>query len=148
MSMIPPAVRRTRPLVLALAVVVGACIPAGVQRPSDAGSGRPTASIGPASATLAPTPSPLASGPSARPSFVRPTPTPRPTFLMYTVRPGDTLTSIARAFRTTARSLAFWNRSAHPSLDPDSPDYAPNRIEAGWVLLLIPDAEVDPEEFP
>jgi spore germination protein YaaH len=67
---------------------------------------------------------------------------------MYTVRPGDTLTSIARTFQTTARSIAFWNRGTHPSLDPDSPDYAPNRIEAGWVLLLIPDTEVDPEEFP
>ena len=79
---------------------------------------------------------------------MRPTPNPQPTFLPYVVRPGDTLTSIAREYRTTARSLAFWNREAHPSLDPDSPDYRPNRIEVGWILRLVPDQEVDPEAFP
>jgi spore germination protein YaaH len=79
---------------------------------------------------------------------VRPTPTPLPTFLVYTVRPGDTLTSIARQFGTTARSIAFWNRTTYPSLDPDSPDYAPDTIKAGWNLLLVPDVELDPEDLP
>ena len=64
------------------------------------------------------------------------------------VRPGDTLTSIARTHGTTARSIAFWNRSRYPSLDPDSPTYSPNRIEVGWELVLIPDVELDPEELP
>jgi LysM domain len=95
-----------------------------------------------------PTPLPSPSGPSTRPSFVRPTPTPLPTFLVYTVRPGDTLTSIARTFRTTARSIAFWNRTSHPSLDPDSPQYEPDRIDAGWDLVLVPDVELDPEDLP
>jgi hypothetical protein len=63
------------------------------------------------------------------------------------VKGGDTLTSIARRYRTTARSIAFWNRAQHPSLDPDSPSYAPNRIEIGWILLLVPDLELDPEEL-
>jgi hypothetical protein len=94
------------------------------------------------------TPLPSPSGPSARPSFIRPTPTPLPTFLIYTVRPGDTLTSIARLFGTTARSIAFWNRANHPSLDPDSPSYAPDRIQAGWNLYLVPDVELDPEDLP
>ncbi len=58
------------------------------------------------------------------------------------------MTSIALAHGTTARSIAFWNRAAYPSLDPDSPGYAPNRIEAGWVLLLIPDVELDPDDLP
>ena len=89
---------------------------------------------------------PVPPSPSARPSFVRPTPTPLPTFLVYVVRRGDTLTSIARAHRTTARSLAFWNRDTYPSLDPDAPEYEPDRIEAGWMLRLVPDLEVDPEE--
>ncbi len=64
------------------------------------------------------------------------------------MRPGDTLTSIARLFRTTARSIAFWNRANHPSLDPDSSTYAPDRIQAGWNLYLVPDVELDPEDLP
>jgi hypothetical protein len=50
-------------------------------------------------------------------------------------------------FRTTARSIAFWNRANHPSLDPDSPSYAPDRIQAGWNLFLVPDVELDPEDL-
>lgn len=150
--------RRSRPvLVCGLAAVslliasllLGACLPPTVARPGATQAGPvpgASSSDGPA-ATPGPTPS-GSSGPSSRPSFVRPTPNPQPTFLAYVVKPGDTLTSIALEFRTTARSLAFWNREAHPSLDPDSPDYRPNRIEVGWILLLVPDQEVDPEEFP
>lgn len=84
---------------------------------------------------------------SASPSFVRPTPNPSPTFLAYEVRQGDTLTSIAREFGTTARSIAYWNRDTYPSLDPDSASYEPDRIRVGWVLLLIPTAVVDEDEL-
>lgn len=108
--------------------------------------GSPTGAPDASGSAATPLPSP--SVPSARPSFVRPTPTPLPTFLVYTVRPGDTLTSIARLFRTTARSIAFWNRANHPSLDPDSSTYAPDRIQAGWNLYLVPDVELDPEDLP
>jgi Tfp pilus assembly protein FimV len=82
------------------------------------------------------------------PSFVRPTPTPLPTFLVYVVRSGDTLSSIANAFGTKAQSVAYWNRAAYPSLDPDSSRYDPNTIKVGWTLRLIPNAEVDPEDLP
>ncbi len=127
-------------------VAVVACVPPGVGRPAATdGAAQPwavaTPGGDPAPAEATP------SGPTGRPSFVRPTPTPYPTFLAYIVQAGDTLTSIARDHRTTPRSIAFWNRETHPSLDPDSPDYAPNRIEAGWVLLLVPDLEADPEDF-
>jgi LysM domain len=127
-------------LATAVAAFAVACIPP---------SGRVASPIGTpdASAAIA-SPHPSAAGPSSRPSFVRPTPTPLPTFLVYTVRPGDTLTSIARMFGTTARSIAFWNRANHPSLDPDAPSYAPDRIQAGWNLFLIPDVELDPEDLP
>jgi len=121
------------------AILVSGCIPGS--------AGRETPGAVPAPPTTAATPSP-SSGPSTRPSFIRPTPTPLPTFLIYLVRPGDTLTSIARAHGTTPRSIAFWNRARYPSLDPDSPDYAPNRIEVGWELVLIPDVELDPEDLP
>ena len=57
--------------------------------------------------------------------------------------------SIAKAHGTTARSIAFWNRTSHPSLDPDSPDYEPDRIKIGWVLQLVPGTEIDEDEtFP
>jgi LysM domain len=129
-----------QPIAVAIVMVVAACIPS---------AGRPsTTTEAPAASGAVATTLPSPSGPSSRPSFVRPTPTPLPTFLVYTVRPGDTLTSIARMFGTTARSIAFWNRATYPSLDPDSPSYAPDSIKAGWNLLLVPDVELDPEDLP
>jgi LysM repeat protein len=124
---------------VAIAGIIAACIPTtGRVTPTDA----PAASAGVASPVASP------SGPSSRPSFVRPTPTPLPTFLVYTVRPGDTLTSIARLFGTTARSIAFWNRATYPSLDPDSARFSPDAIKAGWNLMLVPDVELDPDDLP
>src|SRR5204863_8946207 len=86
-------------------------------------------------------PSPGASaGPSisTEPSFGRPSPSPQPTFASYAVRVGDSLTSIARTFSTTPRSIAWWNRGTYPALDPTSETYDPNRIEPGRTLVLIP----------
>jgi Tfp pilus assembly protein FimV len=90
-----------------------------------------------------------ASPPTPSPSltFSRPTATPRPTFLAYRVRSGDTITSIARKHDTTARSIGYWNRDAHPTLNPESSRYNPNDIRVGWTLLLIPGVEVDPDEI-
>lgn len=93
--------------------------------------------------SLAPVPSA-----SASPSFVRPTPMPQATFMVYVVASGDTLSSIADTFGTSAQSLAYWNRATYPSLDPDSSNYDPNTIQAGWTLVLLPFAEVDPEDLP
>ena len=78
----------------------------------------------------------------------RPTPTPEPTFALYTVARGDTLVRIAKRFKTSGRSIAYWNRVTYPSLDPDSPKYQPDRLEVGWVLQLLPGQEVDPEALP
>jgi len=64
------------------------------------------------------------------------------------VQRGDTLTSIARRHGTTARSIAFWNRVTYPSLDPDSPDYAPNTIVVGWRLTVWPGQVVDEQNPP
>jgi hypothetical protein len=85
------------------------------------------------------------SGPPQCPSFVPPTPTPAPTFAVYTVSRGDNLNSVAKKYATTARSLAFWNRATHPSLDPESAGYAPDRLQVGWTLLLIPGLVYDEE---
>jgi hypothetical protein len=123
---------------------VTACVPQPPGRPSTG----PAASEVPVPAATA-SATAVASGPTPSPSFVRPTPTALPTFASYVVRSGDTLGSIARAHGTTARSLAFWNRVRYPSLDPDAPSYDPDRIEIGWVLLLVPDTEIDEDStFP
>ncbi len=92
--------------------------------------------------TLGPT------GPTPEPTFTRPTPSPEPSFMSYVVRGGDSLTSIAKRFRTTARSIAWWNRGTYPSLDPESPGYRPDRIVPGWILVVMPGVTVDENNPP
>ena len=130
-----------------VAAVVAACVPTPVAliTPSP---GTPGATAEPPGGTGVPSPGPVNGGPTASPSFIRPTPTPGPTFLVYEVQAGDSLTSVARLFGTTARSIAYWNRARYPSLDPDSSSYEPDRIEVGWTLLLIPTEVVDEDELP
>jgi hypothetical protein len=95
-----------------------------------------------------PTPSPSPSPTLAEETFAYPTPSPQPTFTSYTVKPRDTLTSIARLYGTTGRSIAWWNRGTYPSLDPESPAYRPDDIKNGWVLVLIPGQVVDDDNPP
>jgi nucleoid-associated protein YgaU len=142
----PAATAAAAVLLPAMLALVGACIPP----PASGAAGDPTTGLQPTTVAVAtPAPTAVPSGPIAPPSFVRPTPTPLPTFLSYVVKAGDTLDSIALAHGTTARSIAFWNRSGYPSLDPDSAAYAPDRIKIGWVLLLVPDIEIDEDQtFP
>lgn len=132
---------RIAALGLAAVLVVGACVPE-----PDGGSAPPSGA-GPSAAVATPSTTPVPTGPSASPSFIRPTPLPSPTFFVYLVRAGDTLSSIGRRFSTNAFSLAVWNRDAYPSLDPDSAGYAPDRIQVGWQLRLIPGKLVDEEEL-
>ena len=124
---------------------LAACVPrpASLGTPTMTGAGQPSPMSRPSATAAATT-----AGPTPIPSFVRPTPLPAPTFMAYTVRSGDTLTSIARAFHTTPRSIAFWSRGEHPSLDPESAAYRPDRLEVGWLLLVIPDAVFDEDELP
>jgi hypothetical protein len=123
-------------LLLAVVVLAGACVP----DPTN----RPPSSAAEATPTLIPTPA----GPTPTPTFVRPTPTPLPTFMTYKVVSGDSLDKIAKQFGTSARSIAYWNRATYPSLDPDSSTYRPNYLKLAWILVLIPHAEVDPENLP
>jgi LysM domain len=136
---------------LLVVALVGMALSGCVPTPAGRATASPAAtSLGPgASPEVTAVPSvPSTAGPTGSPSFVRPTPKPSPTFLVYEVRAGDTLTSIARQFGTTARSIAYWNRSRYPSLDPDAPTYQPGLIKVGWLLLLIPTAVVDEDELP
>lgn len=137
--------RRTAALVLGLAItlaILTACVPQPVGRATTSPA---TSADAPATAT----PTAVPTGQTPPSSFVRPQPTALPTFLGYVVRAGDTLEAIAKAHRTTRSSLAFWNRATYPTLDPDSAEYDPDRIEVGWVLLLVPDSEIDEDlTFP
>jgi LysM repeat protein len=124
-------------LTVAVVTLVG-CVPDPTDRaPTDDAAGSATAS-----------PEPTPAGPTPTPSYVRPTPTPQPTFFVYTVVRGDTLVAIAKRYGTDGRSIAYWNRLAHPSLDPDSDGYRPDYLLAGWTLQLIPNTVVDPEDLP
>lgn len=128
-------------LAITLVFLTG-CVPQPVGR----ATASPATSTGPPATA---TPTAIPTGPTPPPSFVRPVPTALPTFLGYVVKAGDTLDAIAKAHRTTVPSLAFWNRATYPSLDPDSAEYDPDRIEVGWVLLLVPDNEIDEDlTFP
>lgn len=121
-----PAIRRRLGLSVALAALalsLAGCLTMAT---------RPTASPGPT-----PVP-PTGSAPAPTPTPGPPTPSPAPTFASYTVRAGDNLTAIARRFGTTPRSIAYWNRGTYPSLDPESPKYAPNSLQIGWVLRVLP----------
>jgi hypothetical protein len=125
----PP--RAALAVALVLAFVVAACLPASI---------RPTAPPAPT-----PTPSPTVP-PTPTPTPGPPTPTPAPTFALYTVARGDTLTSIARHFKTSGRSVAYWNRASYPSLDPEGAHYNPNNLQVGWVLQVLPGQEYVPPE--
>jgi hypothetical protein len=118
--------------------VLGGCLPTGT-RGSGAAS---TSGVAPATAPVASVDT-RPSGPTPTPSFVAPTPTPAPTFLVVTVKKGDSLNTIAHQFGTTARSIAFWNRTTYPSLDPESPSYKPGLLKPGWTLSLIPNLVYD-----
>jgi hypothetical protein len=91
-----------------------------------------------------PSPSPMPT-PSPSPSPT-PTPSPVPTPIIHVVVAGDTLSDIARRYKTTALSIAYWNRTTYPSLDPDSAEYRPDRIEVGWRLALFPRSVYTPSD--
>ena len=143
MSAMTHRARHTATLMCLFLTVVG-CVPT----PGRIRSADPVAT---ASASTSTTPTelvpPTPTGPTPPPSFIRPTPTPLPTFFVHVVRSGDTLSSIASTYATTEISIAAWNRGAYPSLDPESPEYRPNRIVIGWMLRLIPNLEIDEEEL-
>jgi len=128
-------------LAIGLAIVLCALVAFTILGPrlTGLGSAGPAGSAG--GTALAATPAV-----SLGPTFVRPTPTPVPTPVSYVVRSGDSLNTIARAFGTTARSIAFWNRDRFPSLDPDSSSYSPGRIAIGWQLEIHPRSVYDEAE--
>jgi peptidoglycan/xylan/chitin deacetylase (PgdA/CDA1 family) len=57
---------------------------------------------------------------------------------VYVVKANDSLVNLGHRFKTTGRSIAYWNRKAYSSLDPDKPTYNPNLLEIGWRLTIYP----------
>jgi hypothetical protein len=147
----PPQRRRPRrrqsvldsPVLAGVLVIVFFGLAAVLFLPALFSTGGPTARATPTAAVIA-----TFVGPTPSPTFAHPTPSPGPTFLTYTVKPGDTLNSIAKRYRTTARSIAWWNRGAYPSLDPEAPGYDPNTIRRGWKLVVMPSSVVDDDNPP
>jgi len=106
----------------------------------------PTPSVG---ASVGPTPGGVTFPPSSSAEgSVLPAPTTGPTTspaagTTYTVRAGDSLSSIARAFGTTVEQLQAWNAERYPSMASN-----PNVIEPGWELLVSGDPGVTPMPTP
>lgn len=127
-------------VLIALAVLPGL----GITLPRvrvDIGAGETTS---PPSAPAAP----ASTSPAGSPTVVRPTPSAAPTFTSYVVKAGDSLGTIATLYRTTARSIAWWNRGTYPTLDPESTTYNPSHIDVGWTLVLLPGVVVDDASPP
>jgi hypothetical protein len=131
--------RLLAPLIVLTALASAGCLPSGTRGESTGPSGSGESGPAAPSASHALTP---------QPTLGRPTPTPEPTFLAYVVKKGDSLNSIAHKYKTTARSVAFWNRTTYPSLDPESASYRPDLLKLGWTLLVRPNDVVDEQELP
>ena len=131
---------------LALLIVLSACGQPAGSPSSSAGPGETASAVppSPGGGTFSPTPgaseSPVPSGGAT--DEPAPTASP-PTGTTYTVRPGDSLSSIARSFGTTTALLQAWNADQYPSLATN-----PNVIEPGWVLVVSGDPNVTPIPTP
>ena len=130
--------RRAGPgLLVILCVALVACAtPASSPAPSTTAEG--------SSATARPSAS---AKPSASPAgFGAPTGDPSSTAAagtIHTVRSGETLAGIARAYGTGVAQLQAWNAERYPSLAAN-----PNVIEPGWELLVSGDPGVTPIPSP
>ncbi|MEA2519836.1 MAG: hypothetical protein QOF49_1916 [Chloroflexota bacterium] len=146
MTNLTPARPRPAAVVVAAAMfalgIAAGCLPP-VSRGGPAAGSSAAVSGGP-SAALSTGPA----GPTPRRSFVAPTATPAPTFAVYVVKSGDNLNAIGKRFGTTAHSIALWNRSTYPSLDPESAAYRPDVLKLGWTLFLIPNVTLGGDDAP
>jgi hypothetical protein len=135
---------RPHPILIGIALLAGVaaagCLPGGSRGGGSGSSG--------ASGQTGVTATPGPTGPTPRPTIVPPTPTPAPTFLVHVAAKGESLNTIAHRYGTSARSVAFWNRSTYPSLDPEAPGYRPDLLQVGWTLFLIPNVILTDDEAP
>jgi peptidoglycan/xylan/chitin deacetylase (PgdA/CDA1 family) len=124
-------------LLTLLAVLAACSTPAASPTPADVPSAAASASTSPQASS---------SGEPSAEATPSPTPTTSdasPIATLYTVRRGDTLASISRAYSTTTQQLQAWNVERYPSLATD-----PNVIEPGWELIVAGDPNVTPRPTP
>ena len=112
---------------LAVAVLLAACTAT-----SPSTSATNSASGDPSSTPFATTSTEETASPTA-------TASPSASGTSYTVRPGDTLFSIARTWGTTVAQLRAWNAATYPTLVTE-----PNILEAGWILIVSGDPGTTP----
>ena len=125
-------------VVLAAIIVLAACTSEPEATPSPpAPPASPSESTEPGGT---PTPTPSASASSLPSAAATATPA---SGTEYTVREGDTLAAIARAYGTTTQQLQAWSADRYPSLATN-----PNVIEPGWVLIVTGDPGVTPLPAP
>ena len=125
-------------VVLAAIIVLAACTSEPEATPSPpAPPASPSESTEPGGT---PTPTPSASASSLPSAAATATPA---SGTEYTVREGDTLAAIARAYGTTTQQLQAWSADRYPSLASN-----PNVIEPGWVLIVSGDPGVTPLPAP
>jgi peptidoglycan/xylan/chitin deacetylase (PgdA/CDA1 family) len=113
---------------VAVILMLTACAPEVSPTPSATGSG-----------SQPPSPTATPRGSAAGSTSFAPSPTETVTGATYTVRGGDTLSSIARTWGTTVAQLQAWNGASHPSLLTD-----PNTLQAGWILIVAGDPGTTP----
>ena len=130
----PPGRVRRKAAAILVVGLLGAC---GTSSPSpSAGAPSPSVTTS-ATATADPTP-------SDEPTITAaPSESETPAVTTYLVRAGDTLSSISRAWGTTVAQLQAWNAERYPSLVSD-----PNRLEAGWELVVAGDPNATPLPTP
>ena len=127
---------------LAVMLVLGACTSQTESTPTaSASAAGPSPSATP-SATAGPSSPATPSQSSAASPTEAPTATPA-AGTEYTVRAGDSLAAIARAYGTSTAQLQAWNADRYPSLAAN-----PNVIEPGWVLIVSGDPGVTPIPAP
>jgi peptidoglycan/xylan/chitin deacetylase (PgdA/CDA1 family) len=113
---------------LAVTLLLVACGPGGSPTPSASASHQPS-----------PIETPLGTILPSEVESSAPSETAGPYGTTYTVRGGDTLSSVARAWGTTVQQLQAWNAVTYPSLAAD-----PNTLQAGWILVVAGDPGTTP----
>ncbi len=134
---------RRAPAFFGVLVIITACSSA-IQTPPNASAPVSGATVTP-SASASPSVTPSAATETTPPASDAPSPSPAESAggTSYTVRAGDSLAAIGRAYGVSAAQLQAWNSDRYPSL-ADSP----NVIEPGWTLIVSGDPNVTPRPAP